>query len=60
MDWTKMFNRKAEAVVQRDDAPNNCCHSVFNVAADLGARLTNFCATISLLDTPLSLSLEGC
>ena len=35
MDWTKMFNRKAEAsVVQRDDAPNNCCHSVFDVVAD--------------------------
>ncbi len=30
-----MFNRKAEAsVVQRDDAPNNCCHSVFDVVAD--------------------------
>ena len=56
MDWAKMFNGKAEAVVRRDDAPDNCCHSVFDVAADLGARPTNFCATISLLDTPLSLS----
>ncbi len=55
MDWAEMFNRKAEAVVQRDDAPNNCCHSVFNV----GARLTKLCGRISLLDTPLSLSLEG-
>ena len=47
MDWTKMFNRKAEAVVQRDDAPNNCCHSVFNVAADGGETHKFLCNNLS-------------
>ena len=60
MDWAEMFDGKAEAVVRRDDMPPTIVViSVFDVAADLGARLTNVCGRISLLDTLPPLSLEG-